>query len=289
MNLALKKLQPRCMASSFLINLPEAMIHSSLKPYPTNSSSNTIASTLRTSKTWVLPARPKPGRRAGQYVHKEHTVDEISPEANRKVRNREAQRAFRERQSSQLQELQNRVLKLSQKCDVYKRELEKQQEIVKELLQEKEGLEEKVTDLEKSRQAGRLRPEHEIRSSKFVGKCDMCTQELCICGEVEIATNLLTPDLQHHIDTFKPMSAVPLPRLRSKRPRLEIAGNLPVFKRSKLRRSQQVQGQSDSSTNQDERLGLEVGDQGCGFCSESSTCLCKELETQSMAREAISQ
>ncbi|ODQ77546.1 hypothetical protein BABINDRAFT_163545 [Babjeviella inositovora NRRL Y-12698] len=52
-----------------------------------------------TSKEWVLPARPKPGRKP--------SVD--TPVTKRKAQNRAAQRAFRERRATRVQELEEKL------------------------------------------------------------------------------------------------------------------------------------------------------------------------------------
>lgn len=83
-------------------------------PSPASLAASTSASTLwaTASKEWVIPAKPKPGRKpkkessAGPPAPKD---DEDSESAGRRVQNRAAQRAFRERKQSQLAELQARL------------------------------------------------------------------------------------------------------------------------------------------------------------------------------------
>lgn len=83
-------------------------------PSPVSLAASTSASTLwaTASKEWVIPAKPKPGRKpkkessAGPPAPKD---DEDSESAGRRVQNRAAQRAFRERKQSQLAELQARL------------------------------------------------------------------------------------------------------------------------------------------------------------------------------------
>ncbi|KAG1867947.1 hypothetical protein DFJ58DRAFT_118347 [Suillus subalutaceus] len=83
-------------------------------PIGPSLAASTSASTLwaTASKEWVIPAKPKPGRKP----KKESSVgppapkdDEDSESAGRRVQNRAAQRAFRERKQSQLAELQARL------------------------------------------------------------------------------------------------------------------------------------------------------------------------------------
>ncbi|KAI9445248.1 hypothetical protein H4582DRAFT_2108955 [Lactarius indigo] len=67
-------------------------------PSPVMSSSSTLWATA--SREWVIPAKPKPGRKPKK---------DLTPTPGRRVQNRAAQRAFRERKQSQLAELQARI------------------------------------------------------------------------------------------------------------------------------------------------------------------------------------
>ncbi|KAI0304934.1 hypothetical protein BC826DRAFT_1100691 [Russula brevipes] len=85
----------------------------SLKPpSPVISSSSTLWATA--SKEWVIPAKPKPGRKPKKDVFPAPVQQNDIPDASgRRVQNsitgRAAQRAFRERKQSQLAELQARI------------------------------------------------------------------------------------------------------------------------------------------------------------------------------------
>lgn len=61
-----------------------------------------------TSKEWVLPPRPKPGRKP--------SVD--TPASKRKAQNRAAQRAFRERRATRVQELEERLLEVEKEKEM---------------------------------------------------------------------------------------------------------------------------------------------------------------------------
>ncbi|KAI0257607.1 hypothetical protein BJV78DRAFT_1163809 [Lactifluus subvellereus] len=76
-------------------------------PSPVISSSSTLWATA--SREWVIPAKPKPGRKPKDLAPTSVQTSDV-PDANgRRVQNRAAQRAFRERKQSQLAELQARV------------------------------------------------------------------------------------------------------------------------------------------------------------------------------------
>ncbi|KAI0271342.1 hypothetical protein BC834DRAFT_841030 [Gloeopeniophorella convolvens] len=77
-------------------------------PSPVISSSSTLWATA--SKEWVIPAKPKPGRKPKKDpVPTSAQQEEVSDAKGRRVQNRAAQRAFRERKQSQLAELQARI------------------------------------------------------------------------------------------------------------------------------------------------------------------------------------
>ncbi|CUM64937.1 uncharacterized protein PRCAT00002555001 [Priceomyces carsonii] len=61
-----------------------------------------------TSKEWVLPPRPKPGRKP--------SVD--TPASKRKAQNRAAQRAFRERRATRVQELEEKLMEVEKEKEV---------------------------------------------------------------------------------------------------------------------------------------------------------------------------
>lgn len=68
-----------------------------------------------TSKEWVIPPRPKPGRKPATDT----------PPTKRKAQNRAAQRAFRERRAA-------RVGELEEQLEVYKSEYDQKEEVLKE-------------------------------------------------------------------------------------------------------------------------------------------------------------
>lgn len=70
--------------------------------------SNQSVPSIVTSREWVLPPRPKPGRKP--------SVD--TPALKRKAQNRAAQRAFRERRATRVQELEQKLLEVEKEKEV---------------------------------------------------------------------------------------------------------------------------------------------------------------------------
>lgn len=83
---------------------------SALSPGAASSpeSSSPGITTIATSREWVLPPRPKPGRKP--------SID--TPASKRKAQNRAAQRAFRERRATRVQELEEKLLEVEKDKEV---------------------------------------------------------------------------------------------------------------------------------------------------------------------------
>lgn len=75
---------------------------------PESSSPGGIVTSIVTLREWVLPPRPKPGRKP--------SVD--TPASKRKAQNRAAQRAFRERRATRVQELEEKLLEVEKEKEI---------------------------------------------------------------------------------------------------------------------------------------------------------------------------
>ncbi|GEQ69100.1 hypothetical protein JCM33374_g2771 [Metschnikowia sp. JCM 33374] len=75
---------------------------------PESASSPGTVTSIVTSREWVLPPRPKPGRKP--------SVD--TPVSKRKAQNRAAQRAFRERRATRVQELEQKLLEVEKEKEI---------------------------------------------------------------------------------------------------------------------------------------------------------------------------
>lgn len=93
-------------------NLAPSPIAVASPPAPVKAAPKPVSSDgfpkIITSKEWVLPPRPKPGRKP--------SVD--TPASKRKAQNRAAQRAFRERRATRVQELEEKLLELEKEKEV---------------------------------------------------------------------------------------------------------------------------------------------------------------------------
>ncbi|EGN93833.1 hypothetical protein SERLA73DRAFT_78208 [Serpula lacrymans var. lacrymans S7.3] len=129
-------------------------------PLPPQASSSTLWATA--SKEWVIPAKPKPGRKPKKdtmpVVPQVITEDEDVDSSGRRVQNRAAQRAFRERKQTQLAELQARLQSYEQgeiKRNVALQNIAKRlKDENEELRKENSMLKERVERLENERVNG---------------------------------------------------------------------------------------------------------------------------------------
>ncbi|KAK2756441.1 hypothetical protein FQN54_005334 [Arachnomyces sp. PD_36] len=92
----------------------------SIPPTPSAASPSPLTPNSVTTKEWVIPPRPKPGRKPA--------VD--TPPTKRKAQNRAAQRAFRERRAARVGELEEQIRKIEDENE-----------------RDEEALQAKITDL----------------------------------------------------------------------------------------------------------------------------------------------
>lgn len=87
------------MATSPTSTLPTLSPANAVNPPPEQSDVAAVRPATLTRKEWVVPPRPKPGRKAATDV----------PPTKRKAQNRAAQRAFRERRAAKVEELEEQM------------------------------------------------------------------------------------------------------------------------------------------------------------------------------------
>ncbi|KAF8640950.1 hypothetical protein AX17_000597 [Amanita inopinata Kibby_2008] len=104
------------------------------------------------SKEWIIAPKPKPGRKPKDPLSPNNTSDTRIDDKGRRVQNRAAQRAFRERKQSQLAELQARVQSYEQgeiECNVALQNIAKRLKEENETLRrENQLLKEKIVQIE---------------------------------------------------------------------------------------------------------------------------------------------
>lgn len=249
-------------------------------------------SKVHISKNWKLPPRLKPGRRPRgvKYESSKTNVTRAEPpqededysgsedtQVRKKRQNRDAQRAYRERRASRLEQLestvetlQNMVKTWQRKCKSYEIELAQSKEDILKVEEENSILRRRLKDFEGASVCMSC-PKNPLISKKLEGHIER---------EADTATMLLEPFLQNVISKFKPMKAVTLKKRKlsngSHGPDLELspAASLSFNRFSSLSPS----APASSSTSGK-----------CGFCSDSSTCVCKEFEDENSKADRCSE
>lgn len=131
---------------------------------PTMAASPAIKSEevfVSASKEWVLPARPKPGRKPIT----------TPPPTKRKAQNRAAQRAFRERKASYITELEDKVRQFEQQ-DMNKNV--QLQQTSRRLLEENQSLKLRNSQLEE--EIRRLKEPQKLKRKKTEAKTELQSQ-----------------------------------------------------------------------------------------------------------------
>ncbi|KIK99038.1 hypothetical protein PAXRUDRAFT_601366 [Paxillus rubicundulus Ve08.2h10] len=143
---------------------------------PASQTASTSSSTLwaQPSREWVIPAKPKPGRKPKKETPSCSTLpkDEAVGESfGRRVQNRAAQRAFRERKQTQLAELQARLQSYEQgemdRHVALQSIAKKMKEENDELRKENQNLRETIFRLEREREESLDKDKKRTRDDTF--------------------------------------------------------------------------------------------------------------------------
>ena len=255
-----------------------------MKPLPLSAVSSPGATTppvSLTSKEWIVPPRPKPGRKPATDT----------PPTKRKAQNRAAQRAFRERRAARVGELEEQLKEIE---DQNEQEQESLRSTVSEL---ERSLEKCQTDLstwvDKCRKLeAELAQAHEQLSKQhdqhaIAATNDTVASDTAIgCGNCTIDSHCQCID-----DVVHGMTGGADTPTRDRRAR-PSDGSAP--KKVKVEHSDSTSMEIDftaafskSSATQRQHTSAVVLDP-CGFCSDGTPCICAEVaaeqERQSLTR-----
>lgn len=268
---------------------------------PVTTKGNLLTGTISTSKDWVLPPRPKPGRKPSADA----------PASKRKAQNRAAQRAFRERRATRVQELEEKLLQVEKEKEIKEMALVNTINKLKHenqyLLKSIDQLKHEMVNSKKNNShikgfsvsslqanspitTNSVSPASSIYSvqqispapsadsppydsAKLINNdkdfdCGICLKDHCVCETVSSKVS----DLQETIANFKPVGAVHLKKRKADDNEVDftmkfIKKPLPDFKR--LTKKPEVK---ETSAKFDERSPID----NCGFCSDDTPCVCRE-------------
>ncbi|KAI0694882.1 hypothetical protein BC835DRAFT_1406363 [Cytidiella melzeri] len=259
-------------------------------PIP-SSSSTTLWATP--SKEWVIPPKPKPGRKPKKELEEapSDNIGELDAKG-RRVQNRAAQRAFRERKQSQLAELQARVQQyeqgeiernvalqnISKKLKEENEKLRKENTLLQQRLAAVEEERDSLRDMSRKRwrddsvpqtptygvampSQKRSRTQQDIMDS-FPAQAGMPSPSYFSSPDTSPASS---PGSNDHT-SFSPMPSLPPPR------------DGPVFSQG-TSLSNIFDFIASGKTNIFEPGGA-MDTFNCGFCSDSTPCICRELALQ---------
>ncbi|KAI0034280.1 hypothetical protein K488DRAFT_45751 [Vararia minispora EC-137] len=254
---------------------------------PAALSSTTLWATA--SKEWVIPPKPKPGRKPKKDASSSSSTAttaaaQITTDDGRRVQNRAAQRAFRERKQSQLAELQARILQYEQG------EIERNvalQQVAKRLKEENDQLREenlslrgKLLQVERERDSSK-RPHEEFfsdegysdarlrKKSRIVGDDFAHASTASVAASIPFFPSppslVSSPGSNLSDHSFSP---VPEPSQQASifTPQISLGG---VFD------FQSTPTTSSRPPVYESAAPAETFD--CGFCSDNNPCVCREL------------
>ncbi|KAK7058870.1 hypothetical protein VNI00_001494 [Paramarasmius palmivorus] len=230
------------------------------------------------TKEWVIQPKPKPGRKPKKDTSSVTVADDPDGKG-RRVQNRAAQRAFRERKQCQLAELQARVQSYEQG------EIERNvalQSIAKRLKEENEALRKEnatlkqtITQLERDHQLAltnvKKRWRDDTPSSSFSGasarkrpRADAGSHDSVTLSHVAGAFSSASPPSMASSPDSHESSEGPFSPISLEHPNAVPLNNLVNLS---------LPGKADDYTGSHSILPAFPG---CGFCSQGTTCMCRE-------------
>ncbi|KAI0652196.1 hypothetical protein C8Q79DRAFT_896691 [Trametes meyenii] len=255
---------------------------STAAPPPAVSSSSTLWATA--SKEWVIPAKPKPGRKPKKDVAPPPQDGAETDSKGRRVQNRAAQRAFRERKQSQLAELQARVQQYEQgeiERNVALQNIAKRlKEENEKLRQENAALKEKVTQLEERVSQKRPRDDFSPQSPYSISQSPAKKRVKVSIDALNSLTQSSFPPISYasspsavssadSSDAHSSFSPVPMP---------QSARDTPIFPQTFG-----LNGIFEIATSGKTSLfepGGALDTFDCGLCNENTPCFCREMALQ---------
>ena len=260
-----------------IIRRPSLIMKPAQTPPAASPPPNSAATAMSlTSKEWVIPPRPKPGRKPATDT----------PPSKRKAQNRAAQRAFRERRAARVSELEDQIKEID---DQNEREQDALRARVAELEKEVEQnrvdlanwvdrcrkLEHELSSVSRGRPGSNTSshsPSHNLpdHTDTTVG-CGKCTLETrCQC--IDDAFDAMGGEIIQHSSPDK-RGHSPMPTRSGKRIKTEAADSLEIdftAMYSKPQSSSHAQQVSPTSAVADP----------CGFCSDGTPCICAEMAAE---------
>lgn len=274
---------------------------SSSDPLSAISATSGVSSPLTslTSKEWVVPPRPKPGRKPATDA----------PPTKRKAQNRAAQKAFRERRAARVGELEEELKKIEMEDEEEKNALrariDKLDKEVKEYrtslnfwMQRCRGLEAELAiesaakeeALQRSKEAARAtaarssndKTQAELLQDGDEGMgCGNCSSiSNCRCIQEVINMQSLDPNADHaDVTSSKRPHSPAYNHSNSKRIKAEPLDDL----ETDFTNSFSIQQSGDTREGRTSPSSPSVGVDPCGFCTDGTPCICAQMQAEAEA------
>ncbi|KAI2613347.1 hypothetical protein GGR54DRAFT_325780 [Hypoxylon sp. NC1633] len=205
-----------------------------------------------TSKEWVVPPRPKPGRKPATDT----------PPTKRKAQNRAAQRAFRERRAARVGELEEQ---LGEQKEEHDREQQQLKDHVQDLEAEVQSLRKRcavLEDLLEKERTERTKTSNELETSRGRWRAEG--------SSVSSGTGSFTTQHRRVSNSLSMAS-------RQQTPRGSIVSNAPDHRNSATTFSiSQIISPPDSSNSSGAQRESSADFSGCGNCNSHGPCACVE-------------
>ncbi|GAA6005035.1 hypothetical protein JCM10207_008485 [Rhodosporidiobolus poonsookiae] len=229
-----------------------------MAPAPSRSEPRPV---LKASKEWVVPPRPKPGRKSTK-----------SEAEQAKAAGRPSQKAFRERRQEYVTELEEKVRQLEagegEKCVFYQQQAQKAKAETAALRTENDGLKRIIDQLRRELDNARGRPS----GGKDKGKARAVPvdfEEVASPGPSKRPRRSAAVRAQQVVASASSSSPLPIPSAESP---------LPVLSPPSTTASSSTSGFVQSPLNDLHPVGpISPAAARCGFCSSSTDCFCAEV------------
>ncbi|KAF3479474.1 bZIP transcription factor HapX [Arthroderma uncinatum] len=265
---------------------PAAVTHQrslSVKPLAAAPSPAPLAQCSITSKEWIVPPRPKPGRKPATDT----------PPTKRKAQNRAAQRAFRERRAARVGELEEHIKKIEeenerdeaalndtiqsqlQEIEEYKNQIlwwkNRCKTLEDEVITEKVAKEDAIKQLQRSSNSERTT----AKGHSVIGGCERCSSTRCQC--IDDAFNIsnitqMQADDTHNKRARSPSQGATQKRYRSNPEIKTEPEELETDFTSSFTIRRHPRGGNDATTP--------ILIDPCGFCQDGSPCICAEMAAE---------
>lgn len=250
-----------------------------------------------TSKEWVIPPRPKPGRKPATDT----------PPTKRKAQNRAAQRAFRERRAARVGELEEQLKQIEdeheQEEEVLRRTIDKLEKEVEQYRADLANWVDRCRRLENElaavRSSSTSTPKHnETRQDKPSTVPDTAVDDATVgCGGCTLETRCQCID-----EAFTAMGGDAATSIHQHEKRPHSPMREDVDKRIKVEPKETMEidftamymsKDVPSVTRPEDRSPTSAVADPCGFCSDGTPCICAEMaaeqeQAQNQATTAVS-